>query len=467
MRPKIESGSFSRPKISSKHFRSSRTSTSEHDGNGRPGLDTRAALINVLTTTQRRFLQAFFESQHEPDPFYLSGGTALAAYHLGHRYSDDLDFFPRDRSNLEPAAHREQLERALGRSHLSIERSVRRGDHLQYFLSGDAGAHPLVRVEFLFDTPEYFVAPQRRDEAFVDGLVAIGVNKLTVLGRQEPKDYVDVFEIVRTGGLSIDDLGLPSSYSPMTLIASSNFLTSPTSSAGTWSRRSIGAPSSAFTSARRSAFASSFHHESRVGRSNRPQGQRSQAIQHPVDDDAGDRDVEPERERPARDPDVAVETPGQRAPDRRERQRHDGGGQHDVRHQQREVHGTDPPLAGEWPRARVEVIHDVGDQEDGGQNERAHHARQMRDDVPATDEDVAGREQDRAAAVQHRIQLGQRRDVEPARGRGSAHQKHGDRYHDRGRQGADDRHRQPIVHRRPRSSSAKLSNPLSTAMGAA
>jgi len=83
---------------------------------------------------------------------------------------------------------------------------VRRGDHLQYFLSGDGGAHPLVRVEFLFDTPEYFVAPQRRDEAFVDGLVAIGVNKLTVLGRQEPKDYVDVFEIVRTGGLSIDDL---------------------------------------------------------------------------------------------------------------------------------------------------------------------------------------------------------------------------------------------------------------------
>src|SRR5712691_12836054 len=203
MRPKIESGSFSRPKISSKHFRNSRTSTSEHDGNGRPGLDTGAALINVLTTTQ---LQAFFETQREPDPFYLSGGTALAAYHLGHRYSDDLDFFTRDRSNLEPAAHREQLERALGRSHLSIERSVRRGDHLQSFLSGDAGAHPLVRVEFLFDTPEYFVAPQRRDEALVDGLVAIGVNKLTVLGRQGPKDYVDVFEIVRTGGLSIDDL---------------------------------------------------------------------------------------------------------------------------------------------------------------------------------------------------------------------------------------------------------------------
>ena len=26
-------------------------------------------------------------------PFYLTGGTALGRFYLGHRYSDDLDFF--------------------------------------------------------------------------------------------------------------------------------------------------------------------------------------------------------------------------------------------------------------------------------------------------------------------------------------------------------------------------------------
>jgi hypothetical protein len=26
-------------------------------------------------------------------PFYLTGGTALGRYYLGHRYSEDLDFF--------------------------------------------------------------------------------------------------------------------------------------------------------------------------------------------------------------------------------------------------------------------------------------------------------------------------------------------------------------------------------------
>lgn len=179
---------------------------SGHDGSGRVGRDTGGAPINILTPTQQRFLQAFFESQQGPEPFYLSGGTALAGYYLAHRYSDDLDFFTRDRSNLEPAAHREQLEHALSHSGLSIERSVRHGDHLQYVLSGDTGPHALVKVEFLVDPPPYFVSPQRQDAAYVDGVLAIGVNKLTALGRREPKDYVDLYQIIRSGRQQLGDL---------------------------------------------------------------------------------------------------------------------------------------------------------------------------------------------------------------------------------------------------------------------
>ncbi|MBI2160726.1 MAG: nucleotidyl transferase AbiEii/AbiGii toxin family protein [Candidatus Rokubacteria bacterium] len=162
--------------------------------------------MSVLTDTQRRFLEAFFESQREPDPFYLSGGTALAAYYLHHRYSDDLDFFTRERSNLEPSAHREQLERALTRSSLHIESSARRGDHVQYLLAGDRGERPLTKIEFVFDAPRYLIAPERQDGVFVDGLLAIAVNKLTALGRREPKDYVDLYEIVRSGRYGLGDL---------------------------------------------------------------------------------------------------------------------------------------------------------------------------------------------------------------------------------------------------------------------
>src|SRR5437667_10691462 len=80
----------------------------------------------------------------------------------------------------------------------------------------------------------------------------------------------------------------------------------------------------------------------------------SPAIEHPVDDDAGDRDVEPDWERPACDPPVAVEAPGQRPPDRGERERNDGGSQHHVREEQAEVQRADQALAGERPSARVD-----------------------------------------------------------------------------------------------------------------
>jgi Nucleotidyl transferase AbiEii toxin, Type IV TA system len=68
-------------------------------------------------------------------PFYLSGGTALSGFYLQHRYSDDLDFFTRDREGLRaPGRYVEQAVAAAG---LQIERIVPRGDLVQYFFSGD------------------------------------------------------------------------------------------------------------------------------------------------------------------------------------------------------------------------------------------------------------------------------------------------------------------------------------------
>jgi predicted nucleotidyltransferase component of viral defense system len=126
---------------------------------------------------------------------------------LNHRYSDDLDFFTRDRENLSAESHREQIERAIGRSELRIERSQRRGDHVQYFFSGDSyPEHPLEKVELVVDPPPYFSRPRNFEGVFVDDVVAIAVNKVTALSRSEPKDYVDLYEIVRSGRCRPEDL---------------------------------------------------------------------------------------------------------------------------------------------------------------------------------------------------------------------------------------------------------------------
>jgi hypothetical protein len=159
--------------------------------------------ISVLTPVQERFLAGFFSGSD--CPFYLSGGTALSAYYLHHRYSDDLDFFTRDRETLRGTDR--YVERATLAAGLRVERVTHLGDLVKYFLSGDPQPeHRLVNIEFVFDTPPYFAAPQSFDGVLVDDLLSIAVNKVTIHTRYEPKDYVDLYLIVRTGRLRLEDL---------------------------------------------------------------------------------------------------------------------------------------------------------------------------------------------------------------------------------------------------------------------
>lgn len=46
--------------------------------------------IHKLSALQRDFLQAFFARESR---FFLTGGAALAGFHLGHRETHDLDLF--------------------------------------------------------------------------------------------------------------------------------------------------------------------------------------------------------------------------------------------------------------------------------------------------------------------------------------------------------------------------------------
>ncbi len=47
----------------------------------------------ILTKNQITVLEKIKNSNFIVQNFYLTGGTALAAFYLQHRYSEDLDFF--------------------------------------------------------------------------------------------------------------------------------------------------------------------------------------------------------------------------------------------------------------------------------------------------------------------------------------------------------------------------------------
>ena len=148
-----------------------------------------------LTPLQREVLRAFFARERD---FYLTGGAALAGYHLGHRTTDDLDLFTGD-----PVA-------------------FARGRHVLEAVASDVGASLEVRQDaplfrrFVLTRPDEGLvvdlvcdrgggaAAERPelDGARVDTPETILANKLTtIIGRAEERDLVDVLFLERAGFL--------------------------------------------------------------------------------------------------------------------------------------------------------------------------------------------------------------------------------------------------------------------------
>ena len=161
-------------------------------------------MASILTPIQQAFLDAFFTSTHTPSRFYLSGGTALSAFYLKHRRSDDLDFFTLDSQALMDAER--LLEDSAGRTGLTITEVKTADTIVQFFLAGDQDpAYPLKKVDVVLDT-EPHLAVERFGPYFVDSLLDIAVNKVTAIFRLDTKDFIDLYFLLGRRGLTLDDL---------------------------------------------------------------------------------------------------------------------------------------------------------------------------------------------------------------------------------------------------------------------
>jgi len=79
-------------------------------------------------------------------------------------------------------------------------------------------------------------------------------------------------------------------------------------------------------------------------------------IQHQINHDTRDRHVEPDRQRPAGDAPVRVESFSQRTNQSDQRQRYYGDGENGVGDEDREIDRANPTLAFETDRPDLEVI---------------------------------------------------------------------------------------------------------------
>jgi len=126
--------------------------------------------------------------------FYLTGGTALAEFYLGHRKSFDLDIFTTEKGLIIPFSY--AFEQELKKNFLvKVVRRYETFVEFEVSAKGDS-----TKVQLAYDSPFRFENP-------VDSDIGVKVNDYTDLivdktlaffGRAEPRDTIDLFFILKT-----------------------------------------------------------------------------------------------------------------------------------------------------------------------------------------------------------------------------------------------------------------------------
>jgi predicted nucleotidyltransferase component of viral defense system len=149
-------------------------------------------MIDRLTAFQREILDAFFR---EETGWFLTGGAALASYHLGHRETHDLDLFATD-DRMDSAER--SLERIAARIGARVVRTQTSPDFRRrtFERGNEAVVVDLVRER----APQLHDEKQRYGDVRVDPPDEILANKLcALLSRSEIRDIVDVMALERSG----------------------------------------------------------------------------------------------------------------------------------------------------------------------------------------------------------------------------------------------------------------------------
>lgn len=147
----------------------------------------------ILTVLQEKFICLFAERKAISKDFYLSGGTALSAYYLQHRLSEDLDFFspgPVDLMAFE--VFLKEVKTPLGILKTDFQQSFNRNI---FFLHSKKG---VLKTEFTYFPFEQAVKPTFKDGLCVDSLVDIAINKaFTILQNPRSRDFIDLYFILQ------------------------------------------------------------------------------------------------------------------------------------------------------------------------------------------------------------------------------------------------------------------------------
>lgn len=176
------------------------------------------SLRGKLSALQVRVLEAVAPTEPR---FVLSGGAALAGFHLQHRQTRDLDLFWRNRERLEELPR--SIETSLSNAGFIVETLQTSPAFVQLRVGDKSDA---VVVDLIAEPAGNLDAPQRQRvgnaEVLIDSPRAILAEKLcALLERSEVRDLIDIEALVNSGqnlDAALNDAPKrDTGYSPLTL----------------------------------------------------------------------------------------------------------------------------------------------------------------------------------------------------------------------------------------------------------
>ena len=153
----------------------------------------------ILTSNQADFLLEFARSDLK-DAFRFTGGTALSAFFLEHRLSEDLDFFSTEKISIHIC------QRFLSRLRFAdVLSATKKFDRNIFILKNKDGS--TLKVEFTYYPLHNIEDTWDLDGLQVDSFLDLIVNKLCAIAdRVEAKDYLDVYWALKKSAHSLDEL---------------------------------------------------------------------------------------------------------------------------------------------------------------------------------------------------------------------------------------------------------------------
>lgn len=157
----------------------------------------------ILLLHQQKILRLFFAADFGKT-FFLTGGTALAAFYFAHRESKDFDFFSMEKFETEALNH--AIKEIAGEMRASVSVKIASETYHEIYLENEKEKWAQ-RIDIVQEQPVHFGKIETIEGIKVDSLKNIGSNKiLAIYGRFEPKDYIDLYWIIKQTNLSFEAL---------------------------------------------------------------------------------------------------------------------------------------------------------------------------------------------------------------------------------------------------------------------